>query len=226
MRVVVIDDHPLLREGVVRTLGLEPDLTIVGEGESADEALQLARTLLPDVLILDLEIPGGGLDVLEALVAAAPEMRIVILTVAAREEHLMAALRSGATSYVLKGISARELAKIVRATYAGRAYVPPELAAGMLTQWSGKGSPEHAKYGSGPEYLTKRERDIFQMVGDGRTNREIAQALQLAETTVKNNLTVLMHKLNVRSRVEVAILAERSKSQSHTNMPRMIRRAQ
>lgn len=211
----------------MRTLSvMEPDLTIVGEGESADEALQLARTLHPDVLVLDLDIPGGGLDVLGALVAASPETHVVILTVAASEEKLMAALRSGATSYVLKGVSARELARIVRAAYAGQAYVPPELAASMLTQWSGKPSPEHAKDSSGVDHLTERERDILQMVGNGRTNREIARDLHLAETTVKNSMTAIMQKLNVRNRVEAAILAQRGKDQLRANLPKVLRRAQ
>jgi two-component system nitrate/nitrite response regulator NarL len=223
MRVVVIDDHPLFREGVMRTLGMEPDLTIVGEGESADEALQLARTLHPDVLVLDLDIPGGGLDVLAALVAASPGMRVVILTVAASEENLMAALKSGATSYVLKGVSARELAKIVRAASAGQPYVPPELAAGMLTQWSGKTPSEHAKHSSGVDHLTEREQDILQMVSDGQTNREIARALHLAETTVKNSMTAIMQKLNVRNRVEAAILARRGKDQLRANLPKVVR---
>src|SRR5689334_17272500 len=104
----------------------------------------------------------------------------------------MAAPRSGATSYVPQGVSDRELARIVRAAHAGQPYVPPELAAGMLTQWFGETSPEHAKRSSGVEHLTEREHDILQMVGNGQTNREIARALHLAETTVKNSMTAIM----------------------------------
>jgi two-component system nitrate/nitrite response regulator NarL len=208
MRIVVIDDHPLFREGVTRTLALERDLTIVGEGETADDAVHCAGTLRPDVLVLDLDIPGGGLSVLESISAASPAIRIVILTAAASEESLLAALKGGATSYVLKGVSARELARILRAACAGQAYVPPELAAGVLAVLSGKAPPTRST--SVIDQLTEREREILHLVGGGRTNREIARSLHLAETTVKNTMTTIMQKLNVRNRVEAALLAHRS----------------
>jgi two-component system, NarL family, nitrate/nitrite response regulator NarL len=207
MRIVVIDDHPLFREGVTRALALEGDLSTVGEGETCADAVRLASKLHPDVLLLDLDIPGGGLSVLEAIRAASPTTRIVVLTASARQEYLLAALKSGATSYVLKGVSARELARILRAACADQAYVPPELAAGVLATMSGRKPPERSA--SALDQLTEREREILAMVGDGRTNGEIAKALCLAETTVKNAMTTIMQKLNVRNRVEAAVLAHR-----------------
>jgi two-component system nitrate/nitrite response regulator NarL len=214
MRIVVIDDHPIFREGVTRTLTMDQDLSIVGEGETAEDAVQHARALCPDVLLLDLGIPGGGLSAIDGVVAASPATRVVILTAAESEEYLMAAIRAGATSYVLKGVSARELIRIARAASVGQAYVPPELAAGMLAAWSGKSSTARAV--SPVDQLTERERDILRLLGEGCTNAEIALSLHLAETTVKHGMTTIMQKLNVRNRVEAAQFARRVKTDSDT----------
>jgi two-component system, NarL family, nitrate/nitrite response regulator NarL len=208
MRIVTIDDHPLFREGVVRTLTAEPDLTIVGEGASAHEAVRLVGSLRPDILLLDLDIPDGGLSVLETVAAASPITRIIILTVDASEEHLLAALERGAMSYVLKGVTARELAKIIRAAHAGQGYVPPELAAQVLAARSGHGPVSQPR--NVLDTLTEREQQILIMVRDGATNQEIAHALCLAEATVKNSMTIIMQKLQVRNRVEAAIVALRA----------------
>ena len=206
MRLVIIDDHPLYREGVVSALSGEADMTVVAEGASADDAVRLTTSLRPDILLLDLGIPGDGLTAISAISAAASTTRIVILTVAASEDMLIMAVNSGAVSYVLKGVTGRELAKIVRDAHAGRRYVPPELAANVLTGRSG--GPTSRPINPLDE-LTERERHILAMVGDGATNLEIARALSLAEATVKNTMTTIMQKMQVRNRVEAAVLASR-----------------
>lgn len=211
MRLVVIDDHPLFREGVVNTLAKEADVTVIAEGATVDDAVRLAVTLRPDILLLDLDIPGGGLSAINRVSAAAPATRIVVLTFAASEEQLVAALNGGALSYVLKGVTGRELARIIRDAHAGHGYVPPELAANVLTARSASSSSHRVSL---LDQLTGRERQILTMVGDGATNVEIARALSLAETTVKNTMTTIMQKLQVRNRVEAAILAIRASQSS------------
>lgn len=211
MLLVIIDDHPLFREGVMNTLAKESDVTIIGEGASVEDAVCLAATLRPDILVLDLDIPGGGLSAIQRIIAAAPLTRIVVLTFADSEEKLVAALNGGALSYVLKGVTGRELARIIRDAHAGHGYVPPELAASVLTARNGSRTSHRVNV---LDQLTERERQVLTMVGGGATNVEIARALSLAETTVKNIMTVVMQKLQVRNRVEAAILANRASQAS------------
>jgi DNA-binding NarL/FixJ family response regulator len=203
VRFVIIDDHPLFREGVVRTLAVETDLTVVGEGSTAEDAVRATGALQPDLLLLDLDIPGGGLAALAAIHAVAPATRIVILTADGREGQLLAALQRGAHAYVLKGVSARELARVLRSVHAGQGYVPPELAARLLSPPAEAPPPAASPLGE----LTERERQILRMVARGSSNRQIALALHLTEKTVKNYMTVIMEKLQVNNRVEAAILA-------------------
>ena len=212
MRLVIVDDHPLFREGVALTLANEPDVTVVGEGASAEDATHLARSLLPDILLLDLDIPGGGLSVLQSISAMSPATRVVILTAATNEEYLLAALGTGAKGYVLKGVGVRELANITRAVHDGQSYVTPELAAHVL---SGRFGPVQAlPQVSQLDKLTERERQILDLLANGSSNSQIAQQLNLSEQTVKNTMTCVMRKLQVHNRVEAAVLANRAAAQS------------
>lgn len=204
MRLVIIDDHPIFREGVALTLAVEQDLAVVGQGESAADAVQLARALTPDILLLDIDIPGGGLAVLSELFSASPKTRVIVLTAATSETHLLAALRAGVQGYVLKGVSARQLANIIRGVHAGESYVSPNLAAHVLTQKTLR--PPAAIL---LDELTEREHQILDMVAQGATNRQIAHALHITENTVKNSMTRIMEKLQVHNRVEAAMLTKR-----------------
>jgi len=204
IRILVADDHPLFREGVVHSLASEPDLTVVGQAAGGEEALRLARDLLPDVLLLDIGMPGwDGLATAEKITTACPATKIVMLTVAEDEDKLLAAFKSGARGYVLKGVSARELANVVRAAAHGEVYVSPSLAAGILVALT-RGRPADAL-----EELTEKELEILKLVGQGLTNREIGERIHLAEKTVKHYMTNILGKLHVRSRVEAALLATR-----------------
>ena len=130
IRVLVVDDHPLFRQGVVHSLGSERDLKIVGEASSGEEALKLACALLPDVVLLDISMPGwGGLITVEKITTACPATKIVMLTVSEDKDKLLAAFKAGARAYVLKGVSARELANVLRSAVAGEVYVSPSLDA-------------------------------------------------------------------------------------------------
>jgi DNA-binding NarL/FixJ family response regulator len=213
IRLVIIDDHPLWREGVISTLQAdaktEPAIRVVGEGASADEALQLALSLLPDILLLDLTLPGGGLNAARAVSKACPITKIVMLTFSEQEDDVLAALKSGAQGYILKGVSGRELRQIVRAIYGGEVYVAPALAAAMLREMaSGQSRPPDAA--SLLEELTPREHQILELVASGRSNKEIGGQLELTEKTIKHYMTNILQKLQVRNRVEAALLAQKA----------------
>jgi DNA-binding NarL/FixJ family response regulator len=203
-RIVVADDHPLFRDGVVHSLAAEPDFAVVGQAASGEEALRLARDLLPDVVLLDIGMPGwDGLITAEKITTACPATKIVMLTVVEDEDKLLAAFKAGARGYVLKGVSARELANVVRATVQGEVYVSPSLAAGMMIALTRSHPPDPL------EELTARELEILKLVGQGLTNREIGQHVHLSEKTIKHYITNILQKLQVRSRVEAALIAAR-----------------
>lgn len=204
IRILVADDHPLFREGVVHSLASEPDLAIVGQATTGEEALRLARDLLPDVVLLDIAMPGwGGLTTAEKITTACPATRIVMLTVFEDEDKLLAAFKAGARGYVLKGVSARELANVVRSAASGDVYVSPSLAAGILVALT------RGRAADPLEELTEKELEILKLVGEGLTNREIGQRVHLAEKTIKHYISNILQKLQVRSRVEAALLAAR-----------------
>jgi two-component system, NarL family, nitrate/nitrite response regulator NarL len=202
IRVLVVDDHPLFRQGVVQALGAEQDLKIVGEAASGEEALKLACALLPDVVLLDISMPGwGGLITAEKITTACPATVIVMLTVSEDKDKLLAAFKAGARAYVLKGVAARELANALRTALAGEVYVSPSLASEMLVSLTRGKAPDPL------QELTDREREILSLIGTGLTNREIGERIFLSEKTIKHYVTNILQKLQVRSRVEAALLA-------------------
>ncbi len=208
IRVVLVDDHPMLREGVASTLDAEPDFEVVGQGSNADEALELARDLLPDLIMLDVSMGGGGINAARAIAAACPIVKIIMLTVSEDEEDVLAALKVGARGYVLKGVSGPELVRIVRSINGGEPYVTPSLAASLL----GELRDQRVDKKSAPDplsELTDRERQILELVATGRSNKEIAEDLFLSEKTIKHYMTNILQKLQVRNRVEAALLAQK-----------------
>jgi DNA-binding NarL/FixJ family response regulator len=208
IRIVIVDDHPLFRDGVFHSLASEPDLAVVGQAETGEEALRLATDLVPDVVLLDIGMPGwGGLATVEKLSQACPATKVVMLTVFDDEDRLLAAFKAGARGYVLKGLPARDLAHIVRLVAAGEVYVSPALAAGMLRELTATRPQDPLSE------LSEREREILSLVAEGLTNREIGERVHLAEKTIKHHMTNILGKLHVRSRVEAALLATRQKPQ-------------
>ena len=202
IRVLVVDDHPMFRQGVVHSLGTEPGFKVVGEASSGEEALTLARELLPDVVLLDISMPGwGGLVTVEKITTACPATRIVMLTSSENKDKLLVAFKAGARAYVLKGVGARELAVVLRSVVAGEVYVSPSLASEMLVSLTRGQAPDPL------QELTDREREILRLIGTGLTNREIGERIFLSEKTIKHNVTNILQKLQVRSRVEAALLA-------------------
>lgn len=207
IRVVVVDDHPLFREGVAATLTREADIEVVAEGGSAEDAMRLAQQHLPNVVLLDLSLPGGGLSALATLTQTCPAVHVVMLTFSEEEADVLAALRGGARGYVVKGVTGRELRGVVRAVAAGEVFITPALAGTMLLELT---SPREVAGGGSPlDGLTARERQILEGVSLGRSNKEIARDLDLTEKTVKHYMTNVLQKLQVRNRVEAALLAQR-----------------
>jgi two-component system nitrate/nitrite response regulator NarL len=207
IQLVIVDDHPLFREGVVNTLRAEPDLEVVGQGTTAEDAIRLVDDLLPDLILLDLAIPGGGMNAAQAIMTACPVTKIVILTASEEEDHVVLALKTGAQAYILKGVSARELVSILRAVGAGIGYVPPALAAHLLTELTGGAAARPAD--NILNELTERECQILERVATGCSNKEIGRQLSLSEKTVKHYMTNILQKLQVRNRVEAALLAQK-----------------
>lgn len=208
IRVLVVDDHPLFREGVSRTIQDEPGLTVVAEADSCAEAVRKARDTLPDIVLQDLKLPdGSGLDVLGKLQAECPYSKVIVLTAVEDEDALLQALKAGARGYVLKGVSSRELVRAVRSVASGETYVTPGMAGRLLKEMTGRGQPGDPGVGD----LTDRERGILELVAEGLTNRETADRLFLSEKTVKHYMTNILEKLQVRNRVEAALLLTRKK---------------
>lgn len=204
IRVLVADDHPLFREGVAHSLSGKVNITVIGQADSSEEALRLARELLPDVVLLDIAMPvKGGLAIASEIAVACPATKIVMLTVSENEDDLLSAFKAGARGYVLKGVSSQELVRIIRDVADGEVYVTPTLAAGMLVEMT-----QGRLYDPLIE-LTEREREILQLVAKGLTNRQIGERLHLAEKTIKHYMTNILGKLHVRSRLDAAVLMVR-----------------
>ena len=208
IRVIVVDDHPLFREGVALALANSAGLSVVGEGGSAGEAIDLVGRLKPDVVLLDLSMPGGGLNALSAIVERWPEARALVLTASESDDDVLAALRAGARGYVLKGVGASTLAEIVRGIAAGESYVSPALAARILVEMqSVVARPAETSEAVDPlSTLTEREEQILRMVADGNSNKEVGRLLALQEKTIKHHMTRILQKLHVRNRTEAAML--------------------
>jgi DNA-binding NarL/FixJ family response regulator len=207
IRIVVIDDHPLFREGVVNTLRADARFDVIAEGTTALDALQMASEHLPDLLLLDINIPGGGLNILPRMTADCPVTKVIMLTASEEEDAVLSALKAGARGYILKGVAARELIRTLHAVYDGEAYVTPTLAASLLSEMTGDATATHP---ANPlDQLTAREREILQLVATGQSNKEIGFELHLSEKTVKHYMTNILQKLQVRNRVEAALLAQR-----------------
>ncbi len=202
VRILIADDHPLFREGVAASLAVVPDFAVVAQADNGEDAVALTLELHPDMVLLDVKMPGiGGIAAARQIADLLPDVRIMMLTVAEEPESLLAALKAGAHGYVLKGVAAHELRGVIRNVAAGEAYVTPTLAAEMLTEFSRPRPPDN--FAS----LTTRETEVLELLSQALTNREIAENLHLAEKTVKHYMTVILHKLHVRTRTEAALLA-------------------
>jgi len=197
--LAVVDDHPLFREGVIRSLTEMDGFNIVGEGSSKEDALRIATEHRPDVLLLDISMPGGGLEAISPILDRIPGQKIVMLTVSEASDDVMAALKNGAKGYVLKGVGSRALADIIRSVAAGDSYVAPTLSARLISE-SGSGSRVNPFTA-----LTDREREVLELASAGLSNKHIGLKLDLHEKTIKHHMTQIFTKLEVSNRTEAAM---------------------
>jgi len=205
IRTAIVDDHPLFREGVAKLLARTPGVEIVADGSTAVDALNIARELAPDVLLLDLKLPDDGVGAASTIAREHPRVRIVILTASDCDSDVAAMLQLGVHGYLLKGCTGQEIVRAVQRVYVGEFYVTPSLAARLLTEMS----PPAAKAGDGSDELSRREEIILAQVSKGLTNKEIARALNLREKTVKHYMTNIMQKLGVRNRLEAVLIGQK-----------------
>ncbi|MFW8585934.1 response regulator [Rhizobium beringeri] len=193
--IAIVDDHPLFREGVSRSLSEIHDFVVVGEGASADDATTLAVSQRPDVLLLDVSMPGGGIDAIPEILARSPQTKVLMLTASEEVDPLVAALRRGAAGYVVKGIGSRGLAEAIRTVVGGSRYISPSMRAKVI---------ETSLFVERTS-LTARELEVIGLVAEGLSNKHIARRLNLQEKTIKHHMTEILSKLGASNRTEAAI---------------------
>jgi DNA-binding NarL/FixJ family response regulator len=208
--VLIADDHPVVRQGLRAFLELQPDIQVVGEAGDGAQAARLAQELRPDVVLLDLVMPGtDGLAAIELMAEAALESRVLIVTSFGEHRTVVPAIRAGARGYVSKNVEPSALAAAIRAVAAGHVLLGPEVAAALLGAGAGAvQSADGADHGAGPQ-LTAREREVLDLIARGRSNREIARALTVSEKTVKTHVSNVLMKLGVADRTQAALWAVR-----------------
>ena len=208
IRVLLVDDQKLMREGLRVLLELEADLDVVAEAGDGQAALEAYAAHQPDVVLMDIRMPGmDGVEATWRLRERWPQARVIILTTFDDDEYVFEGLRAGALGYLLKDVSGQELAEAVRTVAAGGALIEPSVARKVLAEFARLAPPARPLTEALPEPLSGREREVLQLLGQGLSNREVAARLSLAEGTVKNYVTGILQKLGVRDRTQAAVRA-------------------
>ncbi|MBY2919444.1 response regulator [Rhizobium leguminosarum] len=192
--IAIVDDHPLFREGVSRSLSEIEDFVVVGEGASADDAATLAASQRPDVVLLDVSMPEGGIEAISEIVVRSPQTKVLMLTASEEVDPLVAALRRGAAGYVVKGIGSRGLAEAIRTVVGGSRFISPSMRAKVEKSLLDR-----------PASLTARETEVIELVAEGLSNKHIGRRLNLQEKTIKHHMTEILSKLGASNRTEAAI---------------------
>jgi DNA-binding NarL/FixJ family response regulator len=206
IRVFLLDDHEVVRRGVHDLLDDEPDITVVGEAGTVEQALVRVPALRPQVAVLDVRLPDGdGVSVCRELRSRMPELACLMLTSFDDEEALLDSIMAGASGYVLKQIQGSDLVSAVRTVAAGQSLLDPSATAKLMARL--RGEQEKEPEPDALPGLTEREREILALIGEGLTNRQIGQRLYLAEKTVKNHISRLLAKLGVERRIQAAVIA-------------------
>ena len=204
IRVLVVDDHPIVRQGLVAYLGSRDDIEVVGEADDGSGAVAAAARLRPDVVLLALVMPGmDGVEATRRLRSLVPDSRVLVLTSFAAEDHVVEAVRAGAAGYLLKDVEPSDITTAIGAVHRGEGYLHPEAAAHVIAAVSSDGAA------SVLDQLTPRELDVLELIGDGLNNREIADVLTVAQKTVKTHVSNILRKLGVRDRTQAALIAAR-----------------
>ncbi|MGZ4255075.1 MAG: response regulator [Solirubrobacteraceae bacterium] len=204
IRVLLVDDHAVVREGLRKFLALQGGLEIVGEASNGNEAIEQAQRLEPDVILMDLVMPGlDGIGAMRQLRARSPGSRVIELTSFLEDERVLPAIQAGAAGYLLKNVAPAELARAIRAAHAGEAIIDPTAAARLVHAIADDARPRIEE----PERLTRRERDVLELIARGQSNKRIALELGISEKTVKTHVGHLLAKLGVSDRTQAALMA-------------------
>jgi two-component system, NarL family, response regulator LiaR len=201
IKVMIVDDHDVVRQGLKMYLSLDPELEIAGEAENGEDALRLSRQICPDVILMDLLMPVmDGITAISEIRQAQPDTEIIALTSVLEDASVVGAVRAGAIGYLLKDTKAEELCRAIKAAAVGQVQLSPEAAARLMRE---------VKAPHSPEKLTERETDVLRLLALGRSNKEIALELNIGEKTVKTHVSSILAKLDVPSRTQAALYAVR-----------------
>lgn len=201
IRVLIADDHSVVRQGLKMFLGLDPELTVVGEATDGAEAVRLAKELRPDVVVMDLLMPVmDGIAATKTIRQELPDIEVLALTSVLEDASVVGAVRAGAIGYLLKDTEGAELRRAIKAAAAGQVQLSAEAAARLMRE---------VRTPDSPEVLTERETDVLRLLAAGRANKEIAQQLSIGEKTVKTHVSKILAKLGVQSRTQAALYAVR-----------------
>ena len=201
IRILIVDDHPVVREGLVAVLEGVPDFRVVGTAASAEEAVAAMKTARPDIVLLDLELPGmSGIDAIPRVIAGGDHVRVIVLTAYDTEERVLGAIRAGAGGYLLKGAAAAEIVHAIRAVREGGSYLTPRVATQVMAQVVSRGR-------SG--VLSEREREVLRLIAQGQSNKQIGRQLSITERTVKFHVTSIFNKLGTDNRAQAIAVAAR-----------------
>ena len=207
INIVVIDDHPLILEGLTSTLDSVDDFKVLGQGGNYTDALDLANEMLPEIILLDISMPGGGVEAARDIHLALPEIKLIILTASEDENDVKSALQAGVNAYILKGIGGKELIDIVRWISSGQTFISPSLAGDIFSHSFNEESSQATNL---LDDLNDRENSVLKGLERGLTNKQIADELFLSEKTIKHYMTSILQKLQVKNRLQAALLAKES----------------
>lgn len=209
-KVLIADDHKVVREGLSAILETKDDIEIVGEARDGGEAVEKARSLLPDVILMDVSMPGmTGVEATRIIKREFPHIGVIALTMYEEQQYIFDLVRAGATGYLLKDSDSAQIVAAIRAISRGESLIHPSVASKILAEFSLLAEGKSKKRGMLEHDLTDREITVLRLVADGKTNKEIANVLDLSEKTVKNHVRNIFHKLHVYDRTQAAILAIR-----------------
>jgi two-component system NarL family response regulator len=206
IRVLIADDHQVVRDGLSAILQTKDDIVVVGEAKDGVEAVEKTKQLQPDVVLMDISMPRmNGVEATRRIKELCPDVRVVVLTMYEEEEYIFDLVKTGVGGYLLKNSDSAQIVKAIRAAAKGESFLHPTIAGKILTEFSQMAEGRGKKAPKGKSDLTEREHGVLQYIAEGKTNKEIANALSISEKTVKNHVRNIFHKLDVFDRTQAAI---------------------
>lgn len=212
IKVIVVDDHTLVREGIIKILSLEEDIEVIGEAGEGKGAISLALDKDADIILMDINMPGtNGIEACRAIKSQKPDTGIIALTIHEQEEYLFEFIRAGASAYLLKDISPGQLVDTIRGVARGESFIPPRLMSRVFQEFNRLSEPTPKTHRDDSDALTPREIEVLRLVARGEQNKSIAKTLYISEKTVKNHLYRIFQKLGVEDRTQAALYAVKNK---------------